>query len=350
MPTPSKLTNVYTSESSMVDIGTVWRMIWDFYGLMRVARRPLVELGKRVIKWMRKGGKRSMCFRLETIGSRMDIGTGSVVTSLCNQVVHHRGGREDHCANATRDVLAFYPSVHSVASIPHPTQLGKRKVLLHTLTGHVGERDHVIMTYHFTTFEILKRGDNNKGGGVREEEKMILGGFKWTCNSTVLHSEFSALSRSQQVQCAWNYVTRSEVPSVKGPGRTNRDEFALVDGGGGVLDFVPVEGVRGDSFLTLEEIIKLDLPKAEFVFLSACQTTTRLRMKQCISQVECSSPDIKDYLARELADEFYRHIMVGKGRPESRKAVEAIPYSIKRLREKEGFTFTSWIPFVHLGI
>ncbi|PVF91761.1 hypothetical protein CPB86DRAFT_847194 [Serendipita vermifera] len=97
----------------------------------------------------------------------------------------------DHCVNATQDVLAFYPSVHSVTSIPHPTQLGKRKIFLHTSTGHVGEHDHVIMTCHFTTFEILKRGDNNKGGGVRKEEKEIPGGFKWTRNPTVLHSDVS---------------------------------------------------------------------------------------------------------------------------------------------------------------
>ncbi|PVF92057.1 hypothetical protein CPB86DRAFT_819960 [Serendipita vermifera] len=120
------------------------------------------------------------------------------------------------------------------------------------------------MACQSTTFEILKRGDNNKGGRLKEEEKKIPGGFKWTRNSTVLHSDVSVLPRSEQVQCAWNYVTRSEVPSVKGPRRTNRDKFAL---------FVPVEGVRRDSFLTLKEIIKLDLPNADFAFLSACQTT-----------------------------------------------------------------------------
>ncbi|PVF91894.1 hypothetical protein CPB86DRAFT_261269 [Serendipita vermifera] len=59
---------------------------------------------------------------------------------------------------------------------------------------------------------------------------------------------------------------------------------------------------------------------------------------------------IEDDLAPEVADEFYRHIMADGGRPDGRKAAEALHYSIQRLRKKGGIPLTSWIPFVHLGV
>ncbi|CAG8589211.1 16081_t:CDS:2, partial [Acaulospora colombiana] len=77
-----------------------------------------------------------------------------------------------------------------------------------------------------------------------------------------------------------------------------------------------------DGHLTLEEIIKLDLPNAEFAFLSACQTTTG---EESLSDeavhiaggmllagyrgVVATMWSIQDDLAPEVADEFYRYIM-----------------------------------------
>ncbi|PVF91893.1 TPR-like protein [Serendipita vermifera] len=118
-----------------------------------------------------------------------------------------------------------------------------------------------------------------------------------------------------------------------------------------------------DGHLTLEEIIKLDLPNAEFAFLSACQTTTG---DEALSEeavhiasgmllagyrgVVATMWSIQDDIAPKVADDFYRHIMADKGRPDSRKAAEALHYSIQRLRKKRGIALTSWIPFVHIGI
>jgi CHAT domain-containing protein len=117
-----------------------------------------------------------------------------------------------------------------------------------------------------------------------------------------------------------------------------------------------------DGCLTLEEIIKLDLPNAEFAFLSACQTTTG---EETLSDeavyiaggmllagyrgVVATMWSIEDDLAPEVADEFYRPMMEDKGRPDGRKAAEALHYSIQKLRQK-GVPLTSWIPFVHLGV
>jgi CHAT domain-containing protein len=117
-----------------------------------------------------------------------------------------------------------------------------------------------------------------------------------------------------------------------------------------------------DGCLTLEEVIKLDLPKAEFAFLSACQTVTG---EETLSDeavhiaggmllagyrgVVATMWSIQDDLAPEVADEFYRHMMEGGRRPDGRKAAEALHYSIVKLRKK-GISPTSWVPFVHLGV
>jgi CHAT domain-containing protein len=118
-----------------------------------------------------------------------------------------------------------------------------------------------------------------------------------------------------------------------------------------------------DGHLTLEEIIKLNLPKAEFAFLSACQTTTG---DESLSEeavhiaggmllagyrgVVATMWSIKDDLAPEVTDEFYSHIMKDEERPDSRKAAEALHLAVQKLQKKAGISLTDWIPFVHLGL
>jgi CHAT domain-containing protein len=118
-----------------------------------------------------------------------------------------------------------------------------------------------------------------------------------------------------------------------------------------------------DGHLTLEEIIKLNLPKAEFAFLSACQTTTG---DQNLSEeavhiaggillagyksVVATMWSIQDNLAPEVTNEFYGHIMKEGERPDSRKAAEALHMSVQKLRKRPGVSLIDWIPFVHLGI
>jgi CHAT domain-containing protein len=118
-----------------------------------------------------------------------------------------------------------------------------------------------------------------------------------------------------------------------------------------------------DGHLTLEEITKLDLPNAEFAYLSACQTTTgeeRLSDEAVhiaagmllagYRGVVATMWSIEDDLAPEVADEFYRRIMEHKGRPDNRKAAEALHYSVQMLRKKKEIPLASWIPFVHMGV
>lgn len=118
-----------------------------------------------------------------------------------------------------------------------------------------------------------------------------------------------------------------------------------------------------DGHLTLEEIVRLNLPNAEFAFLSACQTTTgdeRLSEEAVhlagamllagYRGLVATMWSIQDDLAPEVADGFYTHIMQGDQQPDSRKAAEALYYSIQRLRKKRNVPLIDWIPYVHLGL
>ncbi|CAG8633266.1 16354_t:CDS:2, partial [Acaulospora colombiana] len=117
-----------------------------------------------------------------------------------------------------------------------------------------------------------------------------------------------------------------------------------------------------DGHLTLEEIIRLNLPNAEFAFLSACQTTTG---DENLSEeavhiaggmllagyrgVVATMWSIQDDLAPKVADEFYAHIMQDDQRPDSRKAAEALHLSVQKLRKKRNVPFTAWTPFIMQG-
>jgi CHAT domain-containing protein len=118
-----------------------------------------------------------------------------------------------------------------------------------------------------------------------------------------------------------------------------------------------------DGHLTLEELIKLRLPQAEFAFLSACQTTTgdeRLSEEAVhiaggmllagYRGVVATMWSIQDDLAPEVADEFYAHIMQDIQRPSSGEAAEALHISVQKLRKKKNVPLIEWIPFVHLGV
>jgi CHAT domain-containing protein len=118
-----------------------------------------------------------------------------------------------------------------------------------------------------------------------------------------------------------------------------------------------------DGHLTLEEIIKFKLPNAEFAFLSACQTTTgdeRLSEEAVhiaggmllagFRGVAATMWSIRDDLAPEVADAFYAYLIQDQKRPDSKRAAEALHFSVQKLREKPGVSLLDWLPFVHLGV
>ncbi|PVF93490.1 hypothetical protein CPB86DRAFT_829283 [Serendipita vermifera] len=118
-----------------------------------------------------------------------------------------------------------------------------------------------------------------------------------------------------------------------------------------------------DGHLTLEEIIRLDLPNAKFAFLSACRTTTgdeklseeavRIAGGMLLAGyrgVVATMWSIQDDLAAEVADDIYAHLTQGGQEPDSRRAAEALHISIQKLRQRRDVPLTAWIPFVHLGV
>jgi CHAT domain-containing protein len=118
-----------------------------------------------------------------------------------------------------------------------------------------------------------------------------------------------------------------------------------------------------DGHLTLEEIIQLNLPRAQFAFLSACQTTAgdeRLSEEAVhiaggmllagYRGVVATMWSIQDELAPEVADGFYAHLIADGKEPECGKAAEALHYSVQEIRKKRDVALIDWIPFVHLGV
>lgn len=118
-----------------------------------------------------------------------------------------------------------------------------------------------------------------------------------------------------------------------------------------------------DGYLTLEEIIQLHLPKAEFAFLSACQTTAgdenlseeavHIAVGMLLAGyrgIVATMWSIQDDLAPAVADEFYAFMTKNGKRPDNTEAAEALHISVQKLRSKGGVRLIDWIPFVHLGV
>ena len=84
-----------------------------------------------------------------------------------------------------------------VHSITNSIVNGKPKVTVRTISGHVEEYDHVIMATH--SGASLRMLEN--GGQATPEERAILGGFQWTMNPTVLHSDVT-VSHFSSIDCS----------------------------------------------------------------------------------------------------------------------------------------------------
>ncbi|KAF8184340.1 CHAT domain-containing protein [Mycena galopus ATCC 62051] len=121
-----------------------------------------------------------------------------------------------------------------------------------------------------------------------------------------------------------------------------------------------------NSQLTLSSIIELSLPNAELAFLSACQTATGSKSLEDESVhltagmllagyrgVIGTMWSIMDCDAPQVAADVYGHLFKTSP-PDSTRAAEALHHAVKKLRDsdKAGGTksFSSWVPFIHVGI
>ena len=89
------------------------------------------------------------------------------------------------------------------------------KVLLTTAGGRSEEYDHVIMACHAdATLAILRAG-----GGVTSEEENILGGFQWSKNVAVIHSDTKVSLLALSPITASNTFTSSSCLRTRPRGR-----------------------------------------------------------------------------------------------------------------------------------
>jgi len=115
-----------------------------------------------------------------------------------------------------------------------------------------------------------------------------------------------------------------------------------------------------DKILELSEIVKHALPRADFAFLSACQTavgderiadeSVHLAAGMFMAgyrSVIATMWAIKDKDAPKIAEDVYKRILKG-GRPNRKEAAHALHDAVKRLRDS-GAKFVDWVPFIHLG-
>ncbi|KIM28545.1 hypothetical protein M408DRAFT_23599 [Serendipita vermifera MAFF 305830] len=115
-----------------------------------------------------------------------------------------------------------------------------------------------------------------------------------------------------------------------------------------------------DKILELAEIIREPLPKADFAFLSACQTATgdktveeesvHLAAGMLFSGckgVIATMWSIQDKDAPKITEAVYRR-MLKDGVPNRREAARALHEAVRELRES-GADFLSWVPFIHMG-
>ncbi|KAJ7201470.1 CHAT domain-containing protein [Mycena rebaudengoi] len=135
----------------------------------------------------------------------------------------------------------------------------------------------------------------------------------------------------------------------------------------GVQSDSPTESallIAGSSRLTLSNIIRLSLPNADLVFLSACQTATGSQKLQDESVhltagmllagyrgVIGTMWSIDDNDAPQVAGDVYAHLFEASP-PDSTRAAEALHLAVQRLREQPGAkkTFFHWVPFIHFGV
>ncbi|RDB25950.1 hypothetical protein Hypma_006302 [Hypsizygus marmoreus] len=128
--------------------------------------------------------------------------------------------------------------------------------------------------------------------------------------------------------------------------------------------------LQNGETLTLLDIVKARLPRAEFAFLSACHTAAAQDAGTPDEVIHLASAlqfsgfrsvvgtlwEIIDDDAPEVAGEFYRHVVGSKAEGEAegggmdyRNSARALNLSVNRLRSQQGMTPDRWVPFVHVG-
>ncbi|KAI9433884.1 hypothetical protein H4582DRAFT_2101246 [Lactarius indigo] len=107
--------------------------------------------------------------------------------------------------------------------------------------------------------------------------------------------------------------------------------------------------LHGGERLTLLEIVRSDLPTAEFAFLSACHTAEYCGFKSVIGTMWA----MVDEDGRDLAKHFYKALFSTsrrtEGIPYHERSAKALQFAVKKLRRKRHISLERWVNFVHYG-
>jgi len=128
--------------------------------------------------------------------------------------------------------------------------------------------------------------------------------------------------------------------------------------------------LHGDN-LTLLEIVRSQLPAAEFAFLSACHTAELteesiadegLHLAAAIAAAMqfCGFRSVigtmwvmADTDGADLSKHFYKYIFSEnpgrRGVPYYERSARALQFAVKKLRRKRGIMLERWVNFVHYG-
>ncbi|KAI9457830.1 CHAT domain-containing protein [Lactarius psammicola] len=125
--------------------------------------------------------------------------------------------------------------------------------------------------------------------------------------------------------------------------------------------------LHGGDRLTLLEIVRSDLPTAEFAFLSACHTAEVTKgsivdeglhlaaaVQYCgFRSVVGTMWAMVDKDGRDLAEHFYKALFStsrrDQGIPYHERSAKALRFAVKKLRRKRRMTLERWVNFVHYG-
>ncbi|KAN0141139.1 CHAT domain containing protein [Lactarius tabidus] len=123
---------------------------------------------------------------------------------------------------------------------------------------------------------------------------------------------------------------------------------------------------RGER-LTLLEIVRADLPTAEFAFLSACHTAEVTEGSIVDEGIHLAAAvqysgfrsvvgtmwAMVDEDGRDLAENFYKALFSNsrrdRGIPYHERSAKALRFAVKKLRRKKRISLERWVNFVHYG-
>ncbi|KAN0141123.1 CHAT domain containing protein [Lactarius tabidus] len=123
--------------------------------------------------------------------------------------------------------------------------------------------------------------------------------------------------------------------------------------------------LHGGERLTLLEIVRADLPTAEFAFLSACHTAEvtegsiideGLHLAAAVQfsgfrSVVGTMWAMVNEDGRDLAENFYKVLFLNsrRGIPYHKRSAKAPRFAVKKLRKRRRITVERWVNFVHYG-